>query len=86
MAKSAAERQAAYRLRRNEGEGDSRLNTWITSSANFALDRLAIHYGVTKRVMLERLIENADDEIMKSMDETSSSNYIDAPLRKRWKL
>jgi hypothetical protein len=68
MAKSPAERQAAYRARRNDGEGDRRLNTWIMSSADLALDRLARHYGVTRRVMLERLILEADDAILKGLE------------------
>jgi hypothetical protein len=79
MAKSAAERQAAYRLRRNEGEGDRRLNTWITSNADLALDRLTRRYGVTKRVMLERLICEADDAILKTMefDSAELNDYLD---------
>jgi hypothetical protein len=79
MAKSAAERQAAYRLRRNEGEGDRRLNTWITSKADLALDRLARRYGVTKRQMVERLISEADDAILKTMefDSAELNNYLD---------
>ena len=41
MAKTVTERQAAYRMRRHEGEGDHRLNTWIRSVADLALERLA---------------------------------------------
>lgn len=82
MTKTNAERQKAYRLRRNEGEGDRRLNTWITSNADLALDRLAKHYGVTKRQMIERLACEADDTILKSLDDTGADNYIEAPLRR----
>ena len=68
MAKSAAERQAAYRARRNDGEGDRRINTWVSVKTDLALERLAKHYCVTKREMLERLICEADDAIMKTIE------------------
>jgi len=64
MAKTSRERQAAYRARRNEGEGDRRLNMWISVKSDLALERLARRYGVTKRKMIEQLILFADDEII----------------------
>jgi hypothetical protein len=57
---STAERQAAYRRRRAEGDGDKRLNTWISASASAALERLAKRHATTQRAMLERLILAAD--------------------------
>ena len=50
MAKTVAERQAAYRKGRAEaGEnGERRLNTWVSTGSSLALDRLAKRYGVTK--------------------------------------
>jgi hypothetical protein len=68
MAKTVAERQAAYRMRRHEGEGDRRLNMWIRSVANLALERLARRYGVTKREMIERLAVVADDEVLRTLE------------------
>lgn len=60
MAKTAAERQAAYRASRYNaglnGEGEQRLNTWVSTGAHLALERLARRYGVTQREVLERLI------------------------------
>jgi DNA-binding transcriptional MerR regulator len=44
------------------------LNTWISSKADLALDQLAKRYSVTKRVMLERLICEADDAILKTIE------------------
>jgi hypothetical protein len=65
MAKTAAQRQAEYRARRpfqgKDGNGERRLQGWITTRAALALDRLARRYGVTKQEMMERLI-NAEDE------------------------
>ena len=66
MAKSTAERQAAYRQKRaTAGEnGDRRINTWATSGAVLALGRLSRRYGVTQREMLERLLMSADQDIV----------------------
>lgn len=59
MSKTAAERQAAYRARRAfvapQGDGERRLSTRVSTAATFALARLAHHYGVTQRAMLERI-------------------------------
>lgn len=68
MAKTAAERQAAYRSRRDNGEGERRLDTRVTVAAHFALDRLANRYTVTRREMIERLILEADNAILKTLD------------------
>jgi hypothetical protein len=68
MAKTAAQRQAEYRSRRYDGDGDYRINTWVTSTTNCALNRLARRHGATKRQILERLICNADDAILKTLE------------------
>jgi hypothetical protein len=69
MAKTAAERQREYRARRPfagpDGNGERRINTWVSTGAALALERLARHHGVTKRQMLEQLIEAADERIRK---------------------
>ena len=73
MAKTVAERQAAYRKgRADAGEnGERRLNTWVSTSSFLALDRLAKRYGVTKREMIERLVLEADQKIVGSLDPDS---------------
>jgi hypothetical protein len=73
MAKTVAERQAAYRKGRAEaGEnGERRLNTWVSTGSSLALDRLAKRYGVTKREMIERLVLEADQKIVGSLDPDS---------------
>lgn len=69
MAKTAAERQKEYRAKRPFAgdNGERRLNTWISSSAHFALERLANSYGVTKREMLEKLVIAADEKAIESL-------------------
>ena len=75
MAKTPAQRQADYRAKRafagGDGNGERRVNTWISTSAFCALDRLAYRYGVTKREILERLILSEDDKIVSSLDPDS---------------
>jgi len=68
MAKTAAQRQAHYRARRNDGDGDRRINSWVTSATDFALDRLARHHEITRRAMLERLIVEADAVILCTLE------------------
>lgn len=69
MAKTAAERQKDYRAKRPFAgdNGERRLNTWISSSAHFALERLAVSYGVTKREMLENLLSEADEKELEKL-------------------
>ncbi len=70
MAKTAAERQAAYRGRRaTAGEnGDKRINTWVDAGAALALDRLAQHHKMTKREVLERVLLEAYGKLVKGGD------------------
>ncbi len=75
MAQTTAQRQAAYRARRatagNDGNGERRLNMWVTTEADLALARLARRYSVTKREILERLIVRADTAIVRRLDPDS---------------
>lgn len=83
-AKTPAQRQAEYRKARAfagpDGNGERRLNTWISTGASLALARLANRYGVTKREILERLISEADDQITATLDPDSPewSAYFNA--------
>jgi hypothetical protein len=75
MAKTAAERQAAYRARRpfagQDGNGERRLNLWLSTRADLALERLARRYCVTKSEIIERLAIADDDRILSTMDHDS---------------
>ena len=68
MPKTTRERQAAYRSRRHDGDGDRRLNTWLSSQAAFALRRLARHQGLSQRAVLERLVIEADQAILDALE------------------
>lgn len=64
-----AERQAGYRARkRRDGEnGHERLSAWLSTRASLALKRLARHRGVTQEAVLEALLIQADDEVLKGL-------------------
>lgn len=66
MTTTAAQRQAAYRARRQDAgdNGERRLNTWISTGAHLALTRLARHHQVTQRAMLERFILAEDERVL----------------------
>lgn len=72
MAKTAAQRQAAYRARRpyagNDGNGERRLSVWIDTCAGLALARLARRYGVTQRALIERLVIAEDEHILSGIE------------------
>lgn len=71
MAKTTAERQAAYRATRAQaginGDGEKRLSLWIGSRGYFALGRLARHFGVTKRDLIERLVRAEDERLIATL-------------------
>lgn len=75
MAQTTAQRQAAWRASRatagKDGNGERRLDMWVSTEADLALARLACRYSVTKREMLERLIVRADDAIVRRLDPDS---------------
>jgi len=75
MAKTVAERQAAYRKGRPvAGEnGERRINAWVSTAAFLALGRLARRYGVTQREMIERLVLESDQEIVDALDPDSAA-------------
>jgi len=91
MAKTAAERQAAYRAKRyerNNGDGESLLHVLIRSQAKFALERLAKHHKLTMKAMIEQLVIEADDTIIKKLGGTETEEwkeYFALPSNKKKK-
>lgn len=73
MAKTSAERQAAYRARRSTAgdNGERRLSMWVNTGTDLALARLANRYSVTKREMLEKLIAQADEKVLRTLEAES---------------
>ncbi|HEU4855302.1 MAG TPA: hypothetical protein VFS89_08465 [Nitrosospira sp.] len=83
MAKSNAERQAAYRTRHlkdEDGKGE-RLNLVIDLHAKRALERLATCYTVTQRAMLERILVEAERAALDSVPVSEHPGYYEGGLR-----
>jgi hypothetical protein len=85
MAQTTAQRQAAWRARRatagKDGNGERRLDMWVSTEADLALARLARRSAVTKRLILEQLIVRADGAIVRRLDPDSEQwdLYFKAP-------
>jgi len=75
MAQTTAQRQAAWRTRRatagQDGNGERRLDLWVSTGADLALERLARRYTITKRQVLEQLIVQADGRIVRRLEPDS---------------
>jgi hypothetical protein len=69
------------RLPRQEDadSGERRLHLTMTGTQFFALERLVAHFGLSRRAVIERLIDWADDTPSRSLydDEAASNRYID---------
>ena len=81
--KTNAERQAEYRKRRpfagEKGNGERRLNTWISTESSLALERLSFRYGVTSRKLLENLILAEQEKVTQTLelDSTEWADYYE---------
>jgi hypothetical protein len=58
-AKTAAERQALYRSRKEHMECKANINIWIDEIEKMKLDELANHFKLSKEEMIEKLIQEA---------------------------
>ncbi len=69
-AQSNAERQAAYRQRHLydvDGQGE-RINMVVSVQAKAQLERLARHYGVTQREVIERVLADAERKVVDGLN------------------
>lgn len=76
MATTAAERQRAYRQRIRDGQGE-RINLTVSVTTKHQLERLAHHYGVTQRAMLERLLADAEGSVVDGLSGKAAREYFD---------
>jgi len=61
------------------GSGERRLHLTMNGTRVFALERLVAHSGLSRRAVIERLIDWADDTFSRSLydDEAAFNRYID---------
>jgi len=82
MAKSGAERQAKYRRKRAtagpQGDGERRVDLWVSYAAFFALRRLSKHHGIGQGRVLEDLILAADTKMTQGMTDEDFDKYLNA--------
>ena len=77
MALTGAERQRKYRENRKLADnGYRQFNVWLSTEAAMALKRMAKRDGVTKREMLERVLIDAQDRIMRRLSDDELSAYL----------
>ena len=82
MAKTTAEREAAYRERQDsggvDGNGQRRVSMWLSTEAALALRRLSSRYGVTQRELVENMLLVEDERILATMkiDTTEWDSYF----------
>jgi hypothetical protein len=77
-----AQRQAAYRVRHlkdADGLGE-RLNMVVSVDAKNQLQRLASCYGVTQRQLIERVLADAQREVLNKLDSERANAYYDHAL------
>lgn len=78
--KDNAKRQAEYRQRRLKEGSDQRLNVILDLHAKLALERMARHYSVTNKKVLERLLLEAQSQLLEQMDGQQQSDYYDGNI------
>ena len=80
MAKTNAQIQAAYKARhlKDESGTSERLDVLIDSSAKLALKRLAAHYRVSQRSLLQTLISDKQTTLLETMDSGQQDAFYDA--------
>jgi len=77
---SNAERQAAYRQRHLldvDGQG-ARINMVVTVQAKAQLERLARHYGVTKRELIARVLVEEEGKVVDGLGRDDEQIYYEA--------
>ena len=83
MAMSNAERQRRYRERAfkdPDGLLRNRVTLDLSVSSARALERLSRGYGVTKRDLVERLLDEAQLAVLSSLDSAAQDAFYDGKL------
>jgi len=79
MALTNAQIQAAYRARHcQDAQSARRLDLVIDADSLTALKRMAAHYRVTQRAMLQTLISDTQKALLTTLDSTQQDAYFDA--------
>ena len=86
MAKTGAEIQKAYRVRKQESEdGNKRLDLWVTADTNDYIERLARLTGSTRQEVIEAAVLGAHRAAVSSMTDAQQTEYYRVIERKAYK-
>ena len=81
MAKTNAERQAAYRRRKmHSDEGLFRIDIQCGTHMKMTLERLASYYGVSQKAVLNTLLLDAEKRLVKGLTDAEADEYYDRQL------
>ncbi len=77
MALTNAEKQARYRAARPfaSENGERRIASWVKSGTSFSLERLARHFDLTQREVLESIIESATKAATAKMTDDERDHF-----------
>ncbi len=67
-AKTAAERQEAYRIRKSDIDNKKNLNIWINSEAMIQLKMIARHYQIEPAALIKNLVLKENNKIIKALN------------------
>ena len=76
LKKANAKRQSEYRKRHIKDGSDQRLNVILDLQAKLALERMAKHYGVSNKELLERVLLETQSQLMADMDGEQQTRYF----------
>ncbi len=76
MATSAPDRQRAYRERAARELNQRRINTWVNAEAVIAIERLARHWNIPKRQVIERLAAQAQEQVTDGLDDAAFEDFL----------
>jgi hypothetical protein len=67
------------------GSGERRLHLTMNGTRIFALERLVAHFGLSRRAVIERMVDWADDTLSRSLydNEAAFNRYIDRDRNKK---
>lgn len=88
MNTSNAQRQRVYRKRHLKSQGGEhstleRINTLVCWRTKLTLKRLSDCYGVTQRVILERILDDAQKRLLATLDYEQQDLFNDGKLSLR---
>lgn len=71
-------RQREYRKKHLKEGNDQRLQVILSPEAKLAMDRMAKYYTTTRKDILERVLLDAQDALLKKLNEEKAELYRDA--------